>query len=318
LPTICRLALSNQLGSVLRRIQQGAHRPPHRPPPQSRACHLYASKGWEPPLSPHCCHSFSKIKVMQVDPDELEISSLSGCEFDRFHYTCEIRLCCVAQNKAHIKPDDYNYDKSCTSDIICATRIVDCLWYHLRRSLLDIQIFSLFLTRPIPLLDKYLLLNWMNPSSDTDTCNPKPKWLHIQVHNDHNLMVQIQEVGRVRIHSTHFVQRADPSGRPSRYSSEWMYSIPVRGGQSRKQGKNGEIQEPSGRILMRHRSGHNPHANMHIETLWDLSSKALLLLPLLCRLWGFQWASAHPWERQTRSVKPQSQRWMSSEGTKEG
>ena len=110
---------------------------------------------------------------------------------------------------------------------------------------------------------------------------------------------------RVTFYSIDAMRPADPraSGKPSRNSSKWMFRIPIRVDQSRMQGKNGAIQKPRGRIQMSPRSAHTSIAKLRLGTLLDQSSNALLL-PFLSRLSGFQWAVAHPCERQTRSAKP--------------
>jgi hypothetical protein len=145
-------------------------------------------------------------------------------------------------------------------------RNFDCLRNHLRRSLLNIEIFSLFLTKPIPLPDKYLLLNWMIPSSDTDTCNPKPTWLHIQM-NNHRIFNDVDPRSRSREIIFHTLRPADPSGRPSRYSSKGISCIPFRLDQSRRQSMNGAVQRPCGRVRRSPHSGHNSHANTYLEKL---------------------------------------------------
>jgi hypothetical protein len=47
------------------------------------------------------------------------------------------------------------------------------------------------------------------------------------------------------MYSIHFAHPADPRGSPGRYSSTWMFSISIKGNQSRRQGKNGATQEPA-------------------------------------------------------------------------
>jgi hypothetical protein len=60
-----------------------------------------------------------KIKVMQEGSDELDDQAVHPVIFN----TCEMRL----QNKAHIKSDNYDYDKILYSLFHYTTRMIYCL-----------------------------------------------------------------------------------------------------------------------------------------------------------------------------------------------
>jgi hypothetical protein len=127
LPTICRHSLLCPLGSLHWRNQQKRNRPPHRPPPRSRARRLYASRGWaQPLLTMNRCRSFRKSDLCTRAQMNVRCSvhqAVNPIVFNNF----EMRFCNFAQNNAHIKSDDYDYVKSCTADIYCATRIINRL-----------------------------------------------------------------------------------------------------------------------------------------------------------------------------------------------